>query len=831
MPRTQRHIALLKQALAIDPNYVAALDALAIAYGMQASFGMVPGDEGYRMSRDMANKALALDPDNSQALTQLADIALRHEGNLSLAARYMQRALDTGTNDLNDLNMAEDIAKSLGRMNDAVAINEYIIARDPLQSIAYSQAGIAYQQAGMLDKSLSANRTALELEQGQLITHFTSGVSLLLQGRAQLALAEMKLEPFEAFRLFGLAVAHHSLGNKAQSDAALAETVAKYGKDAAYNIAYIHAWRGEPDQAFEWLDKAVEYKDSGLADGGDRAAVRQLARRSALAAIPAQAGQGARAAGGDPFRRAVVDRRGRTGGLIPSHRFLLVGRTIGAHLRSTTERFVLGSPGGLVATPSAPEDSAIRASRGRHFSLLSANWLPFAASSGGFVKGLPLEVLVSPSPELKARAIEQATRALSGGDRASAEQAYQAAAQAGLLHPVSWSNLAALGVALGDAEGACQHAQRALQLDPRSRDGWVNFGVASWHVGRRRDAAQAMDHALKLKPGLEAAALNLCLMLRSIPDNARAASILATALRHNPNSWRLYLEDAEVSRLLMQHSRVRHSILRALRLRVKVLDPTQPGTSGLRPPSGTDVRAALQAACDRLDALGVSYHLMAGTLLAIVKDGRLFPHDKDVDLALPDLDDASVARVHASLAGDAEFLMFPPPPQHTGRLAVIGVIHQPTGVGIDLMLPHRQADGAMLNEMGWPDQLESVLRPYAIGTLAWQGREWPVPVPTEQYLADLYGEDWREQVTESAGVVFDRCYSDTTLSNPRRTAGTIPMAVNLGLIRLMHALDRREWAKAVAYCAQLLHREPLPEVQAILTRLQAAGHDGLRFDG
>ncbi len=259
-----RQIGLLKQVLAIDPTYLPALNTLAVTYGMQASFALVPGEEGYKRSREAAHRALAIDSENSQALTQLAHIALRHEGNLSLAARYMQRALATGVEDLNNLSMAEDIAKSLGRLDDAVAVNEHIIARDPLQSIAYSQAGIAYQQAGMLDKSISANRTALELEPGQPVTHFTSGVSLLLQGRAQVALAEMKLEPFEPFRLFGLAVAHHSLGEKAASEAALAETVAKYGKDAAYNIAYIHAWRGEPDDAFEWLDKAIEYKDSGL---------------------------------------------------------------------------------------------------------------------------------------------------------------------------------------------------------------------------------------------------------------------------------------------------------------------------------------------------------------------------------------------------------------------------------------------------------------------------------------------------------------------------------------------------------------------------------------
>ncbi len=260
----ERHIALLKQALTIDPRYVPVLDALAIAYASQANYGMIPVEEGYKLSRDTAHQALAIKPDDSRALAQLADIALRHEGNLKLAAQYMQRAQAIGVDDLNNLNIAEDIAKSLGRMDDAVAINDYIVARDPLQSIAYSQAGIAYQQAGMLDKSITSSRTALELEPGQSVTHFIIGSSLLLQGHAQLALTQMKLEPFEPFRLFGLAIVQHSLGNKSESDAALAETVAKYGKDAAYNIAYIYAWRGERDKAFEWLDKAIEYKDTGL---------------------------------------------------------------------------------------------------------------------------------------------------------------------------------------------------------------------------------------------------------------------------------------------------------------------------------------------------------------------------------------------------------------------------------------------------------------------------------------------------------------------------------------------------------------------------------------
>jgi len=40
--------------------------------------------------------------------------------------------------------------------------------------------------------------------------------------------------------------------------------IEQYEQEMAFNIAFVLAYRGEADRAFEWLDKAVEYKDSGL---------------------------------------------------------------------------------------------------------------------------------------------------------------------------------------------------------------------------------------------------------------------------------------------------------------------------------------------------------------------------------------------------------------------------------------------------------------------------------------------------------------------------------------------------------------------------------------
>ena len=87
-----------------------------------------------------------------------------------------------------------------------------------------------------------------------------------MKGDAQAALTETQKESEEFWRLAGLTMVYHTLGRKADSDAALAETVTKYASDSAFNIAYILAWRNERDRAFEWLDKAVTQEDPGLSE-------------------------------------------------------------------------------------------------------------------------------------------------------------------------------------------------------------------------------------------------------------------------------------------------------------------------------------------------------------------------------------------------------------------------------------------------------------------------------------------------------------------------------------------------------------------------------------
>ena len=89
-------------------------------------------------------------------------------------------------------------------------------------------------------------------------------MTLLAQGAGEKALAEAALESEEAFRLWALAIVQHAQGHAAESDEALRMLIEKYGEDSAYQIAEVHAARGDADAAFEWLGRAYAQRDGGL---------------------------------------------------------------------------------------------------------------------------------------------------------------------------------------------------------------------------------------------------------------------------------------------------------------------------------------------------------------------------------------------------------------------------------------------------------------------------------------------------------------------------------------------------------------------------------------
>jgi TolB-like protein/Tfp pilus assembly protein PilF len=258
--------ALYERALEIDPDYAAAWAGLANNYSGRAATGLLPIDEGFELAREAANKALAIDPEHAPAYATLSGIARAYDNDLAAAARHLERALALAPTNPDILRRAARLAGGLGRLDEAIALYEYAVARDPVSSGGHVWLGLFYMLAGRLDESIASYRTALTLSPGSIGAHYVMGVALLLKDEPEAALAAFAEEADEGYRLIGLVMAYHALGQTAESDAVLAELIEKNEGVAAYNIAYVLAYRGEADRAFEWLDKAVQYHDPGLSE-------------------------------------------------------------------------------------------------------------------------------------------------------------------------------------------------------------------------------------------------------------------------------------------------------------------------------------------------------------------------------------------------------------------------------------------------------------------------------------------------------------------------------------------------------------------------------------
>ena len=257
---------LYQQALVIAPDYAAAWAGLAENYISIANRALLDINEGYALAREAADKALTLDLNFALAHASLGRIAMVHDNDLAGAAQHLERALELDPTNPQIVRAVATLLINLDRLDEAIRLLEYAAARDPINADVHANLALGYFCAGRPADAIDKYRTALSLTPEAIGLQSFLGAALLANQEPAAALAAMQQEPAEAWRLIGLAMAHHALGNKSQSDAVLGELIEKYGEEWPYNVAYVFAFRGKVDSAFDWLDKAKRYNDPGLSE-------------------------------------------------------------------------------------------------------------------------------------------------------------------------------------------------------------------------------------------------------------------------------------------------------------------------------------------------------------------------------------------------------------------------------------------------------------------------------------------------------------------------------------------------------------------------------------
>jgi TolB-like protein/Flp pilus assembly protein TadD len=257
----EKAIDLYKHAILLDPNYALARVQLAKANMYQAGNGWISITEGHARAREELMHALQIDPDLAAAHSSLGDLYEGFDWNWRAAQAEYQRARELNPSD-NPLNCIK--ALRFGRFEEAIADFRQRLLRDPLDTDTLSQLGFALYCAGRLNEADSAWRKLEELNPTYASGHAWWSLAQVLMGRNTEALATVQRESDEAWRLSALPVVYWSLGRRADSDAALSQLKKGYSAGSAYNIAEMHAYRGEVESAFEWLSRAYRQRDGGM---------------------------------------------------------------------------------------------------------------------------------------------------------------------------------------------------------------------------------------------------------------------------------------------------------------------------------------------------------------------------------------------------------------------------------------------------------------------------------------------------------------------------------------------------------------------------------------
>jgi len=260
----EQAIALFKQALVIDPSYAPAWTDMATAYFGQMDLGQIPMDQGLALGREAVRTALEHDPSYGYAYAIEALFEGIIQRNYAAAAGHLEQALALDPTNPEILDIASAVARRLGRMELAIDLGEYGVARDPVNVHCYDELGLAYRYSGQLDKSIGAYRKLLSLAPDAGWERTALGDVLLETGDAEGALAEYQKEPVEVYRLGGLARAYQALGRTAESDSAFAELKKKYPDEKPFSMATVLAYRGDVDGAFATLERAATVNDIDL---------------------------------------------------------------------------------------------------------------------------------------------------------------------------------------------------------------------------------------------------------------------------------------------------------------------------------------------------------------------------------------------------------------------------------------------------------------------------------------------------------------------------------------------------------------------------------------
>ena len=262
-------IDYFNQALKIDPNNSAAHAALADCYNMLVVYGRLEPKDGFPKAKEAALKALEMDEASAEAHTSLAFINFRWDWDRAATEREFQTAIKLKPGYAPAHQWYSSYLVAVERFEEAIAEAKRTEELEPLSFVASSHLGWIYYLSGKNDQAIEQCKKILELDPSSFPARRYLGLAYEGKGMYAEAITEFQTGVKLSGSPLMLALLGHAYaasGKTAEAQQVLADL--QQLKDqryvSPYTVAAIYTGLGDKDQAFKWLETAVEERDIWL---------------------------------------------------------------------------------------------------------------------------------------------------------------------------------------------------------------------------------------------------------------------------------------------------------------------------------------------------------------------------------------------------------------------------------------------------------------------------------------------------------------------------------------------------------------------------------------
>jgi DNA-binding winged helix-turn-helix (wHTH) protein/TolB-like protein/Tfp pilus assembly protein PilF len=265
----QEAIQFFNQAIEIDSNNSAAYAGLADCYNMLVVYGRLEPKDGFPKAKEAAAKALEIDESSAEAHSSMAFIKFRWDWDRAETEREFQTAIKLKPAYAPAHQWYSSYLVAVERFDEAIAEAKRTEELEPLSFVASSHLGWIYYLSGKNDEAIEQCRKILELDPSSFPARRYLGLAYEAKGMHAEAIAEFQ----KGVKLSGsplmLALLGHAYavaGKRAEAQQVLNDLQQLQAQRyvSPYTVAAIYAGLGDHEQAFKWLDKAVEERDIWL---------------------------------------------------------------------------------------------------------------------------------------------------------------------------------------------------------------------------------------------------------------------------------------------------------------------------------------------------------------------------------------------------------------------------------------------------------------------------------------------------------------------------------------------------------------------------------------